>query len=333
MVLSIYKKEDAPIIAEWLRSEEELYKWSADRFNKYPLSGKDINENYAPQIETGRFIPLTAVNDGGEVVGHFIIRYPHDDDDRSVRFGFVIIDPALRGKGYGKELLRLGIEYVKENLNATRIDLGVFENNESARHCYEAVGFTEYAQRKCEMPIGIWNCADMELFIKRTTYMTNDKRRSYVIRSLRKSETELLKDFLYEAIFIPEGVEPPAKDIIEKPELRVYTDDFGSRKGDYCLVADFAGKVVGAVWTRIMNDYGHVDDETPSFAISLHKEYRRQGIGSQLMVKMLELLKWEGYDRASLAVQKANYAVKMYKKVGFDIVEENAEEYIMVCEL
>lgn len=57
MVLRIYKKEDAPIIAEWLRSEEELYKWSADRFNKYPLSGKDINENYAPQIETGRFIP------------------------------------------------------------------------------------------------------------------------------------------------------------------------------------------------------------------------------------------------------------------------------------
>lgn len=168
MVLRIYKKEDAPIIAEWLRSEKELYKWSADRFNKYPLSGKDINENYAPQIETGRFIPLTAVNDDGEVVGHFIIRYPHDDDDRSVRFGFVIIDPALRGKGYGKELLRIGVEYVKENLNATRIDLGVFENNESARHCYEAVGFTEYAQRKCEMPIGIWNCADMELFIKRT---------------------------------------------------------------------------------------------------------------------------------------------------------------------
>jgi len=163
--------------------------------------------------------------------------------------------------------------------------------------------------------------------------MTSDKRRKYVIRSLRKSETELLKDFLYEAIFIPEGVEPPAKDIIEKPELRVYTDDFGSRRGDYCLVADFAGKVVGAVWTRIMNDYGHVDDETPSFAISLHKEYRRQGIGSQLMVKMLELLKWEGYDRASLAVQKANYAVEMYKKVGFDIVDENAEEYIMVCEL
>ena len=48
---------------------------------------------------------------------------------------------------------------------------------------------------------------------------------------------------------------------------------------------------------------------------------------------MLELLRGQGYDRASLAVQKANYAVKMYEKVGFKIIDENDEEYIMVCEL
>ncbi|MCR5300997.1 MAG: GNAT family N-acetyltransferase [Lachnospiraceae bacterium] len=154
-----------------------------------------------------------------------------------------------------------------------------------------------------------------------------------IIRNLNKNETELLKDFLYEAIFIPEDMEPPERDIVEKPELRVYTDDFGTRKGDNCLVADLDGKVVGAVWTRIMDDYGHVDDATPSFAISLYKEYRKQGIGTQLMVKMLELLKRQGYERASLAVQKANYAVKMYKRVGFETVDENDEEYIMVCEL
>lgn len=40
MILRNFKKEDAPIIAEWLRSEEELYKWSADRFNKYPAYGR-----------------------------------------------------------------------------------------------------------------------------------------------------------------------------------------------------------------------------------------------------------------------------------------------------
>ncbi len=154
-----------------------------------------------------------------------------------------------------------------------------------------------------------------------------------IIRCIRKEETDFLKDFLYEAIFIPTGIEPPPKDIIDNPELRLYIDDFGSKTGDNCLVAETGGKVVGAVWTRIMNDYGHVDDYTPSLAISLYKEYRGQGIGSELMTRMLERLKEQGYERVSLSVQKANYAVRMYEKLGFRTVEENPEELIMVCKL
>ena len=153
------------------------------------------------------------------------------------------------------------------------------------------------------------------------------------IRALRAKEKELLKDFLYEAIFIPEGEEAPVKDIVEIPELKIYYEDFGRGAADHCLVAEDEGKVIGAVWTRIMNDYGHIDDETPSFAISLYREYRGLGIGTKLMRGMIDLLKEQGYKRASLAVQKANYAVKMYKKVGFETVDENEEEYIMVCSL
>lgn len=153
----------------------------------------------------------------------------------------------------------------------------------------------------------------------------------YIIRDIKENEYDILKDFLYEAIFIPEGVEKPSKDIINKDELQVYIKNFGNQKGDYCLMAEINNKVVGACWTRIMNDYGHVDDNTPSFAISLYEEYRGNGIGTQLMIKMLEKLKNVGYSQASLAVQKANYAVKMYKKVGFKIIDENEEEYIMIC--
>ena len=60
---------------------------------------------------------------------------------------------------------------------------------------------------------------------------------------------------------------------------------------------------------------------------------KRISVLSQMMNKMLALLKEKGYKQASLAVQKANYAVRMYKKVGFRTVNENEEEYIMVCEL
>lgn len=82
-----------------------------------------------------------------------------------------------------------------------------------------------------------------------------------------------------------------------------------------------------------MDDYGHIDDETPSFAISLFKEYRGKGIGTKLMQTMTGELKKRGYRRASLAVQKANYAVRMYKAVGFEITGENGEEYIMTIKL
>ena len=126
---------------------------------------------------------------------------------------------------------------------------------------------------------------------------------------------------------------PPDREIIEQPELKIYYEDFGTGRADHCIVADDNGKVVGAVWTRIMDDYGHVDDETPSFAISLYKEYRGQGLGTQMMNQMLILLKDKGFNKASLAVQKANYAVRMYEKAGFKTVNENEEEFIMVREL
>lgn len=51
------------------------------------------------------------------------------------------------------------------------------------------------------------------------------------------------------------------------------------------------------------------------------------------MKEMLRLLKEQGYKQASLAVQKANYAVKMYQKVGFEMIDENEQEYIMLCRL
>lgn len=154
----------------------------------------------------------------------------------------------------------------------------------------------------------------------------------YRIREIKESEYSILPDFLYEAIFIPEGTETPPKAIIEQPEMQVYIADFG-KSDDWCLVAEIKEKIVGAVWVRIMNDYGHIDDETPSLAISLYEEYRHLGLGTALMEEMLQFLKDKGYKQTSLSVQKANYAVDMYRKVGFEVVDENEDEYIMVCQL
>ncbi len=156
---------------------------------------------------------------------------------------------------------------------------------------------------------------------------------NYNIRKIRESEYHILENFIYEAIFIPEGVTPPPKSIIYQPDLQVYINGFGTEKDDICFVAEVDDKVIGAVWVRDMKDYGHISDGIPSFAISLYKEYRNFGIGTELMTTMLNELRNKGYTKASLAVQKANYAVKMYKNVGFRIYDENDEEYIMICDL
>ncbi len=150
------------------------------------------------------------------------------------------------------------------------------------------------------------------------------------IRKWKDGEQAFLEDFLYEAIFIPEGVEAPSREIIQLPELQVYITDFGKKPDDICFLAEADGKVAGAVWVRVMEDYGHLEEGVPSFAISLYKEYRGLGIGTELMERMLQELSIRGYEKASLAVQKANYAVRMYRKVGFEIVGENEEEYLMM---
>ena len=154
-----------------------------------------------------------------------------------------------------------------------------------------------------------------------------------IIREMQRAEYPLLENFLYEAIFIPNGVEPPPKSIIYRPELQVYISEFGTSEHDISLVGDINGKVIGAVWVRIMNDYGHIDDKTPSFAISVYKEYRGKGVGTALMKKMLTILKMRGYEQASLSVQKANFAAEMYRKLGFQVVDENEEEYLMLKKL
>ena len=154
-----------------------------------------------------------------------------------------------------------------------------------------------------------------------------------IIREIRKEEIPLLEDFLYEAIYIPQGMEAPPRSILQDEALQVYIKDFGQSPDDKCLVAEVNGTVVGAVWTRIMHDYGHVNDETPSLARALYADYRGKGIGTEMMKSMLEWLRRCGYKQVSLSVQKGNRAVRMYQRIGFEIVLDRDEEYLMICRI
>lgn len=155
----------------------------------------------------------------------------------------------------------------------------------------------------------------------------------YTIREMRTDEYPLLDDFLYQAIYQPDKTNLAPKSIINNSELQVYIKGFGTQKDDHCFCAEVDNKVVGAVWVRNINGYGSIDNVTVEFAISVFDEYQKMGIGTALMNRMLEHLKELNYPKASLAVQKGNYAVRMYQKVGFEIACENEQEYIMIHRL
>ena len=156
------------------------------------------------------------------------------------------------------------------------------------------------------------------------------------IRPIRAHEVILLENFLYNAIFIPEGLEKPPRDIIHLPEIACYIKDFG-RESDLCVVAETENQLIGAIWTRLFSGtnrgYGYIDSQTPELSMSVLEPYRNQGVGTRLLKAMLEKLRGEGYTQVSLSVDKLNYACKLYRKFGFETVKSDEASMIMLKKL
>lgn len=157
-----YKACDAEKIISWIKDERTFYKWSADRYKKYPITADDMNALYDASAFSDGFFEMTVFDETG-AVGHLIMRFT-DEEQKILRFGFVIVDDTKRGKGYGKQMLKLAIKYAFEILMVDKITIGVFENNESAYHCYLSVGFRDTGRVECYPILGEeWNCRELEL--------------------------------------------------------------------------------------------------------------------------------------------------------------------------
>lgn len=145
----------------------------------------------------------------------------------------------------------------------------------------------------------------------------------FKIREMKPEEYGELENFLYEAIHAPEGGVKHSRDILKLPELQLYTKNFGAKPADDCLVVEIEGKIVGACWVRIMNDFSHIDDETPSLVIALYPDFCGKGIGSNLIKTMLTRLANKNFKQVSLSVQKSiPKTKKFYERLGFEVVGE-----------
>ena len=157
MKLRPFNPNDAETILNWCKDKHTFRLWSADRYEDFPAQPEEMMKQY----KGDNMYPLTAIV-GEEIVGHILLRHPSEDKS-VIRFGFVIIDDSKRGKGYGKQMLSLAIDYAQQELGAKRITLGVFCDNNSAVECYKSVGFRISGTDAYMIDGEEWNGYEMEL--------------------------------------------------------------------------------------------------------------------------------------------------------------------------
>ncbi|BDH46799.1 acetyltransferase [Salmonella enterica subsp. enterica serovar Choleraesuis] len=87
-------------------------------------------------------IPLVAEVDGVVVGDITLFTSPRPRIRHVVSFGMAV-DPHYGGQGIGSCLLSSAIDYAFNWLNATRIELGVFSDNQPALKLYRKFGFEQ----------------------------------------------------------------------------------------------------------------------------------------------------------------------------------------------
>lgn len=150
-----YNASDADTILSWCRDEKSFYQWTAGILGDYPITRNEFGF-----VES--LMPFTAFDETG-LIGFFTLRNPNKSLNE-LRFGFVIVNPLMRGKGYGKAMLRLGLKFVFEIYGALKASLGVFENNLPAYYCYKAVGFYDIVPDTTETYCILgekWKCREL----------------------------------------------------------------------------------------------------------------------------------------------------------------------------
>ena len=162
------------------------------------------------------------------------------------------------------------------------------------------------------------------------------ERYKKTIREIKRNDFPFLDDFLYLAIYVPEGNLQPEKSIIFQPELYHYVEDFGNIH-DLGFVIESDKNLIDVIWTRLFREnqkgYDFLDNETPELSMAINPEFRNQGFGTQLLEKMFEKLQKSGYKKVSLSVDKRNFAYQLYQKFGFQEHQIERNTVVMVKDL
>ena len=158
-----------------------------------------------------------------------------------------------------------------------------------------------------------------------------------LIQTMIRSDEPFLWEMLYQAIYVPPNALAPPRQIVRSSELARYVQGWG-QAGDYGLKALRPDDLqpIGAVWLRLLTGenrgYGYVDDLTPELSIAVVSECRGKGVGTLLLTELFEYVRGR-YKAVSLSVSEDNPALRLYERLGFEIVDQEGTSIKMKKDL
>jgi ribosomal protein S18 acetylase RimI-like enzyme len=157
---------------------------------------------------------------------------------------------------------------------------------------------------------------------------------AYLMRALTPADEPVLWEMLYQAIYVGQDEMPPAREIVQRPELARYVQGWG-RPDDvgFAAVDGTSQRFVGAAWMRRWSGdergYGYVDEETPELSVAVLPEHQGRGIGTALLARLMEVARTR-YGAVSLSVAEENPALRLYERLGFEVVDRSGTSLTMI---
>ena len=156
-----------------------------------------------------------------------------------------------------------------------------------------------------------------------------------LLRKSQHSDVPFLREMLFEAVFWRASViKPSFEEGLAYPDVSKSLADWGERDGDTAVVATNNSFPIGASWYRFWTDdnyiNGYIEDNTPVLVIGVHRDFRHQGIGKEMINWIIDYASQHSIQKISLSVSKDNYALNLYERQGFLEYADKGDAFLMV---
>lgn len=131
---------DYGYLERWIVDERTHALWCANLI-PYPVTKEKLRAFLEKSAAEWTDSAYVATEDEGEPIGFFC--YSVNTGDNTGFLKLIVVDSRKRGRGIGKEMLRLALEYAFRITGVEAVSLNAFRENLPARGCYGKVGFVE----------------------------------------------------------------------------------------------------------------------------------------------------------------------------------------------